>query len=216
MRKSGTVVRWDGARGFGFIRGDAPGTEIFFHIRDFRSGAGGSPRLGLAVTFEEIHVGGKGPRAMAVQEKTRRESPAADSSKPHVGRPAHRKADAPPGSGAWLALPLMVIYWPALGVAVWLGRLPWWVVPASLFVNLLTFFFYWQDKYAASKSQWRISERSLHLWSVAGGWPGAWFAQQVLRHKSVKASFREVYWATAVFHCAAVAAWALLLRQIPL
>jgi len=40
-----------------------------------------------------------------------------------------------------------------------------------------------------------------------GGWPGAWLAHRVLRHKSRKTSFRTVYWATVTLHCGAVLAW---------
>lgn len=84
-------------------------------------------------------------------------------------------------------------------------QFPWWVLPAFFAVNLLTFFAYWMDKWAAGQGSWRVSEGTLHLWSLAGGWPGAWFAQQILRHKSSKKSFREVYWATVLLNCAALA-----------
>ncbi|HPG81131.1 MAG TPA: cold shock domain-containing protein, partial [Piscinibacter sp.] len=65
MNKQGTIVRWDADRGFGFVRSPATDTDVFFHIRDYRGGST-SPAEGLPVRFEEIHVGGKGPRAMAV------------------------------------------------------------------------------------------------------------------------------------------------------
>ena len=48
-----------------------------------------------------------------------------------------------------------------------------------------------------------FEEIHVHLWSLARGWPGAWFAQQVLRHNSSKQSFREAYWATVVLNCGA-------------
>ncbi len=65
MTKQGSIVRWDATRAFGFIRsGDCAG-DVFFHVRDYRGAT--PPREGLAVVFEEIHVGGKGPRAMAVR-----------------------------------------------------------------------------------------------------------------------------------------------------
>lgn len=67
------------------------------------------------------------------------------------------------------------------------------MLPVSVFLNLATFFAYWQDKYAAQQRRWRVTEEMLHLWCLADGWRGAWFAQQVLRHKSVKASFRNAY-----------------------
>jgi uncharacterized membrane protein YsdA (DUF1294 family) len=60
---------------------------------------------------------------------------------------------------------------------------------------------------AAQQGRWRIREDTLHFWSLAGGWAGAWFAQQVLRHKSRKASFLASYWGTVVLHCAALAGW---------
>ena len=65
MKKQGTVVRWDDQRGFGFIRCSATSQDIFFHVRDCEGGA--QPPLNATVDFEEIHVGGKGPRAMAVR-----------------------------------------------------------------------------------------------------------------------------------------------------
>jgi len=101
----------------------------------------------------------------------------------------------------------MLAYVAALAWGVWTQRLPWWVLLASPMLNALTFYAYWQDKYAATKQQWRTREDTLHLFSLAGGWCGAWFAHQIVRHKSAKASFRIAYWATVALHCAALAAW---------
>ena len=65
MTQDGEVLRFDAERGFGFI-GTADGRrDIFFHVRDVRGGE--APNLGEHVRFERIDVGGKGPRAMAVQ-----------------------------------------------------------------------------------------------------------------------------------------------------
>jgi uncharacterized membrane protein YsdA (DUF1294 family) len=97
----------------------------------------------------------------------------------------------------------MVLYGLGLTWLVLQRQLPWWVLPVSVLLNMATFFAYWQDKYAAQKGRWRIPEKTLHLWSLAGGWGGAWLAQQVLRHKTVKASFRAAYWGTVMTHCAA-------------
>ncbi|MBL0423475.1 cold shock and DUF1294 domain-containing protein [Ramlibacter alkalitolerans] len=210
MRREGTIVRWDEARGFGFIRSGSVAQDVFVHVRDYRSPDGAAPREGLRVTFEDIHVGGKGPRAVAVL-------PVALARGSHAGAAPERRSALPrerrarptqpsPQSGAWFALPLMAAYGVVLAWLVWHRLLPWWVLPASLLLNLATFFAYWQDKYAAQKRRWRIKEDTLHLWSLAGGWGGAWFAQQVLRHKSVKASFRTAYWGTVVIHCAAILA----------
>ena len=211
MKKQGTVIRWEDERGFGFIRSPQTAADIFFHIKDFSGGEHGAPRVGLAVTFEELHVGGKGPRAVAVVAGTGRAT--ARQAQP-ASRPAHRARRPVPHptrpaavSGAWFALPLMAAYAAVLCWAVWQRHLPGWVLPASLLLNVATFFAYWLDKYAATQRRWRTPEVHLHAWALAGGWGGAWFAQQVLRHKTRKASFINTYWLAVVCHCGAVGVW---------
>ena len=86
-------------------------------------------------------------------------------------------------------------------------RLPVWMPVALMAVNVATFMAYWQDKYAASKKQWRTPEDALHIWSIAGGWPAAWLAQQLLRHKSNKASFLSVYWFTVFLNALLLGVW---------
>lgn len=208
MRKEGTIVRWDDAKGFGFIRSRSLAQDVFVHVRDFRSNIGEGPHPGLRVTFEDIHVGGKGPRAVAVQPiaafgagvgtRMGARIPA------QVKNLAARRTRPPRQSDGWWVLPLMAGYALALAWLVLQRLLPSWVLTMALFLNLGTFFAYWQDKHAAQQRRWRIKEGTLHLWSLAGGWGGAWFAQQILRHKSLKASFRATYRATVVIHCAGV------------
>ena len=65
MTQDGEVLRFDAERGFGFIGTTDGRRDIFFHVRDVRGGE--APNLGERVRFERIDVGGKGPRAMAVQ-----------------------------------------------------------------------------------------------------------------------------------------------------
>lgn len=179
MTAQGTVRSWNTEKGFGFIQ-SAHSSNVFFHVRDFRGA--GAPAVGMAVVYEEIQVGGKGPRAMQV-------------------RPA--KATVPAGSG--LALALMLLW---LGLLAWgaaTRALPPWVLGALGLLNAATFLAYALDKDAARKGRWRTSEKHLHLLALLGGWPAAWWAQQWLRHKSSKAEFRAVYWATLLLNCAALA-----------
>ena len=74
MQKQGTVVRWNAERAFGFIRSPASAADVFFHVRDYRGAT--PPREGLAVVFEEIRGGDKGPRATAVQAAGAQGAPA--------------------------------------------------------------------------------------------------------------------------------------------
>lgn len=203
MKKQGTIIRWDAARGFGFIR--SPGsTDVFLHVRDFRD-AGSLPREGLQVVFEEIHVGGKGPRAMAVHALGSR---AAARPARQRARPARTSASVSrPAPHAGAALLLMGAYAAMLVWGAWNRHLAVPLVLASPLLSAVTFVMYWHDKHAAQRGAWRTSESTLHALSLAGGWPGAWFAQQLLRHKSSKAEFRGVYWVTVTLHCAALLAW---------
>ena len=112
-----------------------------------------------------------------------------------------------PSSGAWAILPLLLAYAAAIGWGVWTHRLPWWLLVLLPGLNLATFLAYWQDKDAARRDEWRIAESTLHFWSFAGGWAGAWFAQSLLRHKTRKAAFLGVYWFSVAAHCALLGAW---------
>jgi uncharacterized membrane protein YsdA (DUF1294 family) len=67
----------------------------------------------------------------------------------------------------------------------------------------MTYVAYALDKSSARRGEWRTTESALHALSVVGGWPGALLAQQFLRHKSTKAEFRSVFWATVVVNVAA-------------
>ncbi|MDR7376806.1 uncharacterized membrane protein YsdA (DUF1294 family)/cold shock CspA family protein [Rhodoferax ferrireducens] len=201
MQKQGTIQRWDAARGFGFIRSPQTPADIFFHIKDYRGAA--APREGEAVWFEEITVGGKGPRAMAVRTATTPAQAAPQRQRRPAPRPGVHRTDSNPAFFALLTIGWICL----LAWGVWAHRLPLWVLGAAVAVNLATFFAYWTDKHAARTRQWRTKEDSLHVFSLLGGWPGAGVAQAILRHKSSKAAFQATYWVTVVVHCAALLGW---------
>lgn len=78
-------------------------------------------------------------------------------------------------------------------------------VPKELFyyyaaISVFSFITYGIDKNAAQNGSWRISESTLNLISLAGGWAGALFAQQYFRHKTRKKSFLLAYWTTAILN----------------
>ncbi|RYG08184.1 MAG: DUF1294 domain-containing protein [Burkholderiales bacterium] len=227
MTKAGTIVRWDDSRGFGFIQGRDSRTDIFFHAKDFHGSA--LPRVGMLVEFEEIHVGGKGPRATAVRpaETSQKvvtsgatQRPPQRNSRPVRARqplgqardsgstPSRARASVPPRKGHAVGAFVAMFLWTCLLAAgIRAGRLPMVSIGLVLLLNLFTFVVYWTDKHAAQHGRWRVAESTLHLFGVAGGWPGAWMAQQTLRHKSSKASFRAVYRGTVVLNIAALAGW---------
>ncbi|MFA0223543.1 DUF1294 domain-containing protein [Vibrio splendidus] len=72
-----------------------------------------------------------------------------------------------------------------------------------LVIGVVTFFVYAKDKRAAINGNWRVPEKTLHIFSVAGGWLGALIAQDKLRHKTQKQPFRAIYWVTVAVNVAA-------------
>ncbi|CAK2741724.1 DUF1294 domain-containing protein [Vibrio crassostreae] len=71
-----------------------------------------------------------------------------------------------------------------------------------LVIGLVTFFVYAKDKQAAINGNWRVPEKTLHVFSGAGGWLGALIAQDKLRHKTQKQPFRAIYWLTVAMNIA--------------
>ena len=61
-------------------------------------------------------------------------------------------------------------------------------------MSLATFIVYSIDKRRAKQEGNRISEKTLHILSLLGGWPGAIAGQKLFRHKTYKKSFRFVFW----------------------
>ncbi len=72
--------------------------------------------------------------------------------------------------------------------------------------SVACFILYALDKSAARQGRRRTPERTLLLLGLAGGWPGALAAQQLLRHKSSKLSFLAKFWLTVLLNLAALVA----------
>lgn len=102
--------------------------------------------------------------------------------------------------GAAGAMMIAGVFLTLVALSVLTGKLPPLILWAYLLISLITFFVYAFDKTAAKKGAWRTQESTLHLLSLFGGWPGALIAQEKLRHKSKKQSFRFVFWMTVLLN----------------
>ena len=61
-------------------------------------------------------------------------------------------------------------------------------------INFVTFLLFALDKHKAKKNQRRISEKTLYLYSLLGGFIGGMLSIVVFRHKIVKKSFMLKYY----------------------
>lgn len=196
MRFEGTIHSWNDDRGFGFIQPTQGGQEVFVHIKAFRGLLQERPQVHQRVSFQ-VEMGPQGKKRAVQVELVRA------TSRPPAGRTARPRSDTPRGT-SWSAASRWAL---VLGAAVLLagyglGRPPRWMLWLYLGASVITFLAYAIDKSAARRGAWRIAERKLHWLALVGGWPGALVAQQVLRHKSTKAEFRTVFWATVVLNLA--------------
>jgi len=67
-------------------------------------------------------------------------------------------------------------------------------------LSIVTFYLYYKDKRAAKEGLWRVSEDTLHIIALLGGWPGAIMGQYIFRHKTQKLRFRVVFYLTLLIN----------------
>lgn len=99
-----------------------------------------------------------------------------------------------------MIFPLVFLF--ALGAGAYEGLIPVMLSAGYLLLSIATLLSYAKDKAAARAGRRRTSERTLHILALAGGWPGAMLAQQWLRHKTLKRSFRLGFWLTVAINLA--------------
>lgn len=91
-----------------------------------------------------------------------------------------------------------------LSVSYYFGYSPI-ILGAFFFIaSVITYLLYAKDKAAAKAGTWRVSEKSLHIAALLFGWPGALIAQERLRHKTQKRSFRAVFWLSVILNLGTV------------
>lgn len=65
-----------------------------------------------------------------------------------------------------------------------------WLLLYLLFMNLITYFLFAQDKSRARKKEWRTPEKRLLVMAFIGGGIGAWRGMKDFFHKINKPKFR--------------------------
>lgn len=190
-RLEGTLAKWNDDRGFGFVT-TRDGATLFVHISAFGPGAA-RPQIGDDLTFER----GTGPdgRPRAVEARAPGAPPAP---RPHRSR---------------TALAVVVLFAVLFALMIAIRPFPLWGLALYVGMSAVAFLLYAQDKWAARAGRWRVPESTLLAVGLIGGWPGAIIAQQILRHKTKKPSFRLRFWATVALNVAIFIALVLFRRQ---
>ncbi|GAA4170745.1 cold shock and DUF1294 domain-containing protein [Gryllotalpicola koreensis] len=192
----GTLVSWNDARGFGFIETEGGRARVFVHASAFAS-AGPRPHAGDRVGFEL----GAGPDG---RQRARQASVLASHADSGIRMPTRApRPHARPSALPFVPVAVFAVFL-ALAIAAW-GASAWF---ASIYIGMsaIAFGVYAWDKQAAIDGAWRTRESTLQALALLGGWPGAVFAQQLLRHKSRKTSFQLVFWLLVIVNVAAFVA----------
>ncbi len=184
MRNAGRITDWNDARGYGFVVPNGGGDRAFVHVKEFQRGSR-RPMNGDSISY--LTIADQRGRLNAKQIR-------------YAGQTVNERVSA-------LRLPRVAIGITALltgaGLAV-VGVIPMLLQLLLVGLSLLAYVFYWLDKSAAQRGARRTPESTLHLISLAGGWPGALVAQQQFRHKTIKQPFQSFFWATVAINVAAI------------
>ncbi len=183
---SAHLVEWHEAKGYGFLR--VGSRHVFVHIKDFADRRK-LPEVGDLIQFS-MGTDAKG-RICAVNA-IRVIVPGAPSARESF-RPSRNHRLSPDQLVALailLVLPVLALHQLALPAAI--------TAVSVLSLSAITYLTYALDKVRAQSADWRIPETTLHLLAVAGGWPGAFIAQQRLRHKCAKRRFQVFFWLTVI------------------
>jgi len=183
MLHKGKITVWNDDKGFGFLAPNRGGDRVFIHIKAF-SVRYTRPDVGDVIVYS-IAKDDQG-RFQAVNAKF------VDDKKPQR---SNKRAALP-------EIVFALLFLGGIGYSVRVSELHMIVLIAYTGLSVITFVAYAIDKSAAQAGRWRTKETTLHLLSLAGGWPGALIAQETLRHKSRKNSFRYIYVITVVLHLA--------------
>ncbi len=188
MREQGRLTEWNDERGFGFITPLEGGARVFAHISQFPP-ALRRPMATDLVTYTVRLDERKRPQAHEVAFLA----------------PAHARHQESASLGT-LEIAVPAAFAVVLLVLVAARMIPPLALAFYLLVSLIAFAMYWRDKVAATRGEWRTSESALIGIALIGGWPGAYVARHLFRHKTHKQPFRTVFWLAVGMNCVMLAA----------
>jgi uncharacterized membrane protein YsdA (DUF1294 family)/cold shock CspA family protein len=185
MRIKGKLIKWDSNKAFGFIAPNSGGKHVFIHKTAFCYKKR-TPKINDIITFT-MSKGKDGRDCASEATFTGEKLKAKVSNRTNM-----------------FSVYLLGFFLAFLSFAYFTGEVSEHVLWFYCGLSIATFIIYAWDKFQAQRGGWRTSEGTLHMLSLAGGWPGAAIAQQLLRHKSSKKQFRIGFWLTVGVNLAAL------------
>ncbi len=181
MRVKGKIIFWNDEKGFGFVKPSSGEQQVFVHVSDFENSKR-QPKIKQLVSYivSKDKLGRTCGKSVLLD-----------------GDKLYKNQNIKSGLFPFAIVASFSIF---AVQSFYFGRLQFLILAFYVIVSSITFIVYSIDKSAAIKGRWRIAESKLHLFSLLGGWPGAVIAQQSLRHKSKKQSFRFVFWITVLLN----------------
>lgn len=169
----GKIIEWYDDKGYGFITPTTEKLRVFFHISSLQN-QNCRPQINDSVSF--------------------------NISKDQQGRYSAQQINLHGKNTVKPTLLFSLTFLLFVAITSWFWQHDKWLFIGYLLMSLVTFIAYYIDKRAAKNGRWRTAESTLHLLSLAGGWPGALYAQHRLRHKSRKQPFKTILWLTILIN----------------
>lgn len=194
MRFEGILTTWNEEKGHGLIAADQGGQDIVVAQSALRGGPE-KPRAGQRVSFEIEPAAGGYKRARNV---------ATAPSRREIHAAIRRGRRGGVGPASMLAVPLFLVVF-LLAAVAW--GVPAWVGVLYVAMSVVAATTYAMDHRAVGTTLPRVSESTLLMMALAGGWPGGLLVMQLTRHKTAKPVFQVAFWLAVVLNVAAFLAW---------
>ncbi|MBD3798135.1 MAG: cold shock and DUF1294 domain-containing protein [Campylobacterales bacterium] len=210
LKKKGKVIKWDDAKGFGFILPEDSKQHIFVHIKSFIDRSL-RPSLNEEVTYtifkdkdgrqSAINVSRVTDKLLKNKQKNIRTKKnitlKSIANTVNKNPNSQHKIDYKSTHTIGIFHIIFILSFLAFLLFSFIdGKLPFLIIIFYGLMSIITYFMYSTDKSKAIIEEYRIQEKKLHMLSFIGGWIGAMIAQQRFRHKTKKSSFQIVFWIT--------------------